>query len=130
MSKKTIKDRIDTLQKGIDGTDTEEKKDGTTAQAAEPEEERNDEPISFQEDKIGWLLSYKERRVKQPIKKKTYLKLMILGVFGAHRFYAKQWTSAVIYLLLCWTGLSIANTIIDLLVVIPMQPDENGIIWI
>lgn len=129
MSKKrqTIRNRVDNLQKGIDGSAADKEE---TVQAERVEEEKNDEPISFQEDKIGWLLSYKERRVKQPIRKKTYMRLMLLGIFGGHRFYAKQWTTAVIYLLLCWTGLSIANTIVDLLVVIPMQPDEDGIIWI
>lgn len=128
MSKKgqTIRNRIDNLQKGID----EHTAGREEVRAESKESEKSDEQISFKEDKIGWLLSYRERRVKQPIRKKTYMRLMLLGMFGAHRFYAKQWISAVVYLLLCWTGLSVANTIVDLLVVIPIRPDEDGIIWI
>ena len=54
--------------------------------------------------------------------------MCILGIFGAHRFYAKQWVTGIFYLATCWTGISIAMTIIDAITVIPMLPDENGMI--
>lgn len=79
---------------------------------------------------IDYILTARERRIKQPIKKKTYLWLCLLGAFGLHRFYAKQWFTATVYLLTCWTGFSMAMTIIDAMIVIPMKADENGIIWL
>lgn len=79
---------------------------------------------------IEYLLTVRERRIKQPIKRKTYLWLCLLGAFGAHRFYAKQWFTATVYLLTFWTGFSTAMTIIDVMMVLPMKPDENGIIWL
>lgn len=75
---------------------------------------------------ISKAFEWRDARPKHSISKKTYLKLMLLGIVGAHRFYAKQYVTGVLYLLACWTGFSIAMTIIDLLVVIPMKPDENG----
>lgn len=87
-------------------------------------------PVSFKEDPIGWVLHASDRRVKVPVKKKTYLLLMLLGAFGAHRFYGKQWFTAVLYLATCWSGFSIAMTLIDFLQIIPMKADENGIIMV
>ena len=75
---------------------------------------------------ISKLLDKREAREKVPVRKKTYLWLGLLGIFGIHRFYAKQYVTAVIYLLLFWTGISITMTIIDYMVVLPMEPDENG----
>ncbi|MBM6717184.1 TM2 domain-containing protein [Gemmiger formicilis] len=51
-------------------------------------------------------------------------------MFGAHRFYAKQWITAVVYLLTCWTGFSFAMTLIDVMVVVPMKTDEKGILYL
>lgn len=79
---------------------------------------------------INRVLRYREERVKQPVKRKTYLWLCLLGIFGAHRFYAKQWITGTFYLLTCWTGFSIAMTIIDAMIVVPMKPDENGVIYL
>ena len=63
------------------------------------------------------------------VKRKTYLWLMLFtGIIGGHRFYAKQYLPGVFYLLTCWCGVSLAMTIIDLLVVIPKEVDENGMI--
>lgn len=79
---------------------------------------------------ISKLLDKREAREKVPVKKKTYLWLGVLGIFGAHRFYAKQYVTAVIYLLLFWTGISITMTIIDYMVILPMEADENGYIML
>ena len=72
----------------------------------------------------------RDAREKHPVKKKTYLKLGLLGIFGAHRFYAKHYVLGVVYLLLCWTGISVTMTIIDMMEVAPMEADENGCIML
>ncbi len=76
---------------------------------------------------ISKLFENRESRVKVSVSKKTYIVLaLLLGAFGGHRFYTKQYPTAILYLLFCWTGFSIAMSLIDLLVVIPMQKDESG----
>lgn len=80
---------------------------------------------------ISKFFEAREARRKQPLSKKKYLLLAVfLGAFGAHRFYAKQYPTAIIYLLTCWTGFSFAMTLIDLIIAIPMQKDEQGNIFI
>ena len=83
--------------------------------------------------KEGWIshaisafFDRRDDREKQLVSKKRYMLLMLLGAFGAHRFYARQYPTAILYLVTCWFGFSTAMTIIDVLAVIPMQPDENG----
>ena len=69
----------------------------------------------------------RENREKVAVSKKTYLILSILlGWMGAHRFYAKQYGLGLLYLATCWTGFPVSLVVIDVLIVIPMQPDENG----
>lgn len=75
---------------------------------------------------ITKLLDKRDARVKVPVNKKKYIRLCLLGIFGAHRFYAKQYVTGVIYLLLFWSGISISMTIIDWMIVAPMKADENG----
>ncbi len=71
----------------------------------------------------------REAQSQIPLKKKTYLLLAIFtGWMGGHRFYAKQYPTAILYLILFWTGFPLAMTIIDLLIVIPKQVDEQGMI--
>ena len=83
------------------------------------------------EGKISRLISsYFEKRDNRPkvkINKKKHLWTAILfGWAGAHRFQAKQYVLGAIYLLLCWSGFSMAMTVVDLLVIIPMPADEDG----
>ena len=69
----------------------------------------------------------KENAAKVPVDKKKYIWIAILlGWLGGHRFYSKQYILGIIYLVLFWTGIPLAMTIIDLMVIIPMNPDENG----
>ena len=75
---------------------------------------------------ITKFFNKREARVKHPVNKKKYMKLGLLGIFGVHRFYAKHYVLGVVYLLLCWTGISVTMTIIDLMEVAPMEADENG----
>ena len=79
---------------------------------------------------ISWFLDRRDKRKKIPVNRKKYLWLCLIGLFGAHRFYAKQYVTAVIYLLLFWTGISITMTIIDYMVILPMEADENGYIML
>ena len=75
---------------------------------------------------ISAFFDRRDARENQLVSKKKYMLLMLLGAFGAHRFYAKQYPTALFYLATCWLGISVAMTVIDVLAVIPMQPDENG----
>ena len=68
---------------------------------------------------------------KTLVNKKKYIWLACLtGIVGGHRFYSKKYKSAIAYLLLCWCGLSVCHTVIDLMIIIPMKPDENGCVEI
>lgn len=77
---------------------------------------------------ISTILNKREERQKVLVSKKKYIRLCLLGIFGAHRFYAKQYVTGTIYLLLFWSGISISMTLIDLMIVAPMEADENGMI--
>lgn len=79
---------------------------------------------------ISKFFAKRAARVKHPVKKKTYLWLGLLGIFGVHRFYAKHYVLGIVYLLLCWTGISITMTLIDLMEVAPMEADENGYVML
>ena len=79
--------------------------------------------------KISSLCERQADREPVAVKKKTYIWLAVLtGWFGGHRFYCKHYRVGLLYLLLFWMGIGLYNTIIDLMIVIPMQPDENGMI--
>lgn len=80
---------------------------------------------------ISSFFDRKEAQSQIPLKKKTYIWLaVLLGWVGAHRFYSKQYVTAVLYLLTCWSGFSIAMTVVDLMFVIPKKADENGNIYL
>ena len=54
------------------------------------------------------------------------------GLGRCHRFYQKQYLLGILYLAVCWSGYSVAMSLIDLLIIIPKTPDENGdiLMWI
>lgn len=75
----------------------------------------------------GWYHNLLNSREKRLVSRKTYIWLAVLtGWMGGHRFYTHQYKTALIYLLTCWTGFPLAMTLVDLMIVIPMQPDDNG----
>ncbi|MDE7312524.1 MAG: TM2 domain-containing protein [Eubacterium sp.] len=81
--------------------------------------------------RIGdWLIEKKGG--PKSVQRKTYIRLALsCGWFcGAHRFYAGQKILGALYLFLFWTGIPFAMTLIDLMIVLPMQADENGTIQI
>ena len=76
---------------------------------------------------ISNFFDYRENREKRVLSKKKYILLAVFtGWMGGHRFYARQWVTAILYLLFFWCGFPMAMTIVDLMIVIPMQPNENG----
>lgn len=76
---------------------------------------------------VSSLFEKSESREKVCVSKKKHLwTAILLGWAGGHRFQAKQYFLGILYLLTCWSGFSMAMTVVDLLIIIPMQPDENG----
>lgn len=78
---------------------------------------------------IDYYFERKESFLGKKVKKKTYILLAIFtGIIGGHRFYCKQYISAIIYLCTCWLGVSFAMTLMDLLYIIPKKADEDGMV--
>ncbi len=80
---------------------------------------------------ISNFFDKRDARELHKVSKKKYLLLAVFtGWLGGHRFYAKQWVVAVLYLVFFWSGFSLAMTVIDLLAVIPKEADEDGYILV
>lgn len=62
---------------------------------------------------IDHLLYWREHREKHCVSRKKYMRLCILGAFGAHQFYAKRPVLGLLYLATFWSGFSAAMTIVD-----------------
>lgn len=77
-----------------------------------------------------WLIDKKGG--PRTVERRKYIKLALCcGWFcGAHRFYAGQKLLGVLYLLFFWTGIPFAMTLIDLMIILPMQADEDGMVQI
>ncbi len=76
---------------------------------------------------VSRFFDWRANREKVLVSRKKYLLVMVLlGWCGGHRFMAKQYFLGALYLAFFWTGFPLAMTIIDLLTVIPIPPDENG----
>lgn len=101
------------------------------AAKAELDAVREEYGIRPKEGKLSRAVSnfFNKRDAKelQTVNRKKYLLLALFtGWMGGHRFYARQWVVAVLYLVLFWTGFPLAMTIIDLLAAIPKEADKNG----
>lgn len=97
----------------------------------ELEKLRKEQGIEVEEKGISHLITRffdrREKRKKVLVNRKKYLTVMLLtGWCGGHRFLAKQYVLGVLYLLFFWSGFPLAMTLIDLLAVIPIPPDEEG----
>lgn len=80
---------------------------------------------------ISSFFERRDSRELQCLDRKKYLLLAVFtGWMGGHRFYAKQYPTAILYLLLFWSGFPMAMTLIDLLVAIPKPVDEQGKIYL
>lgn len=78
----------------------------------------------------AWMRFDDKHNHEYPVNRKTYCWLCLLGPFGVHHFYARHWVKGLIYLAICWSGISIGMTVIDWMVAFPKKPDENGMILI
>ena len=83
------------------------------------------------EGKISRKISaYFERQAnREPVavsKKKYIILALLTGWMGGHRFYCKHYKVGLTYLLLFWMGIGLYHSILDIMIVIPMQPDKNG----
>lgn len=80
--------------------------------------------------RIGDRIAQYSRRSSRKVDRKKYIRLALCcGWFsGAHRFYAGQKWKGLLYLAFCWTGIPFAMTLIDLMIAIPIQPDDGGMI--
>ncbi len=97
----------------------------------ELDETRQKYGVEVKEGKVSRAISNffnkREARELHSVSRKKYLILALLtGWMGGHRFYARQYPSAILYLLLFWTGFPFAMTLIDLMIAIPKEADENG----
>lgn len=74
-----------------------------------------------------WYADFSISR-KVAVNRKTYIRLAwTCGWFcGSHRFYSHRPILGVLYLLFFWTGIPFAMTLVDLMIALPMKPDENG----
>lgn len=85
-------------------------------------------------EKPSWWVSLIDRilrrvqREKVSVNRSKYIKLALTcgWLCGAHRFYTRQRVLGTLYLLFFWTGVPLAMTLIDLMIVLPMKADENG----
>lgn len=76
---------------------------------------------------ISNFFDRREEQEKVCVSKRKYVwTAVLLGWAGGHRFLVKQWKVGLLYLAVCWCGFSMAHTVVDLLIVLPMKPDENG----
>ena len=101
------------------------------AAKAELDAVREEYGVRPREGKISRAISnfFNKRDAKElrTVNRKKYLLLALFtGWMGGHRFYARQWVVAVLYLALFWTGFPLAMTIIDLLAAIPKEADKDG----
>ncbi len=99
----------------------------------ELKELKKEQGIKTKEGRLSHAVSsfFERRDAREAVllQKKKYILLAVLtGWMGGHRFYAKQWKVGLLYLVLCWSGFSIVNTIVDLMVIIPKPADEHGMV--
>ena len=76
---------------------------------------------------ISKYFERQDARDKVLINKKRLMWLaFLLGWSGTHRFVLRQPGLGMLYLCTCWSGYSMAMTIVDLIQYACMKPDENG----
>ena len=61
------------------------------------------------------------------VNKGIYIGLcLFLGGIGAHKFYAGEWFTGLLYLAFYWTWVPVILSLIDLLVAMFKTPDQYG----
>lgn len=78
--------------------------------------------------RIGdWIASNAGKREKQLVNRHKYCWMALFGGwFGLHRFYTKQYFLGAVYLLFFWTGIPLGMAMVDIMIALPMKPDEEG----
>ena len=119
------------MKKNSDSKKQEVSMEEYLAAKAELDAVREEYGVKPKEGKISRAISNffdkRDARQLRKVNKKKYLLLAVFtGWLGGHRFYARQWVVAILYLVLFWSGFSLAMTIIDLMAVIPKEADEDG----
>lgn len=75
-----------------------------------------------------WYADKLESRTPHTVERKKYIVLAAcLGIFGAHRFYARQNGTAILYLMTCWTGIPLAMSLIDIIIALP-KPERYQVL--
>ena len=115
------------MKKNTNSKKQEVSMDEYLAAKAELDAVREEYGVKPKEGKISRTISNffdkRDARQLQKVNKKKYLLLAVFtGWLGGHRFYAKQWVVAILYLVLFWSGFSLA--------VIPKEADEDGNIYV
>lgn len=65
------------------------------------------------------------------VSKGIYIALcLFLGGVGVHKFYAGKWGQGILYVLFCWTGLSLVCALIDLIIAVFKPTDNQGCIYV
>ena len=65
------------------------------------------------------------------VSKGLYIALcLFLGGVGIHKFYAGKWGQGILYVLFCWTGLSLVCSVIDLIIAVFKPTDEQGCMYV
>ena len=76
---------------------------------------------------ISKFFERQDAREKVLINKKRLIWMAVLfGWAGTHRFMLRQPGLGMLYLCTCWSGYSMAMTIVDVLIYAFLKPDENG----
>lgn len=82
--------------------------------------------------RLGDMLVARGEKSHRAVIRKKYIQLALScgWLCGSHRFYSGKCISGMLYLFLFWTGIPLAMTLIDLMTVLPIKADQNGIIII
>ena len=65
------------------------------------------------------------------VSKGLYIALcLFLGGLGIHKFYAGKGGQGILYVLFCWTGLSVVCALIDLIIAVFKSTDEQGYMYV
>lgn len=93
-----------------------------------PEEEEKE--TLFARAGEAWYSFREKHTTLNPVNRKKYCWLCLLGFLGVHHFYAGHWIKGLIYVGLCWTGISAGFSLIDWMIALPKEADAEGMILI
>ena len=72
---------------------------------------------------------FKESRKPVTVYKKKYcLTALLLGWLGVHQFMIGRKGTGILYLVICWTGISFALSVLDIFQAAFIKSDDNNLI--